>query len=355
VLTGDLPSLPVGGVSILTVLLVLHIARDDKLAGKSVFQRFGELDLIGASILVPGIVCLLLAVQWGGSTYPWNNSRIIGLFVGAGLLLVLFAYSQLRLGERATIPPRLLKQRTVASAATFVFLFGAGIFTIMYYLPLYLQSVKGSSPTKSGIQILPLMLSTVLSSILAGILITVVGYYTPFLIGGTALMAIGAGLITTFNIDTPFGKWFGYQVVMGLGTGAGFQVPLVAVQTVLSMEDIPQGTVIVMFCQSLGGALFLAVGQTVFQNGLIQGVAKYAPEINPQLLTHTGATAIRTVLAKYGLESQLRSAIVAYVSGLRDCYRVVTAVAAAAFIASCFLEWRSVKKGGPKEEQMEPA
>jgi hypothetical protein len=338
-------------VSIAVVLIVLRIPRDEKLAGKSVLSRFQELDYIGAAALVPGIICLLLAVQWGGSTYAWNSSRIIGLFVGAALLLLLFAYSQYWLSEKATIPPRLLKQRSVVAASAYVFFFGAGIFVLMYYLPLYLQSVKGSSPTRSGIQILPLMLSTVLSSILAGAAITFAGYYTPFLIGSTALMTIGAGLITTFDINTPFRKWFGYQIITGLGTGVGFQVPLVAVQTVLPMEDIPQGTVLVMFFQSLGGALFIAVGQTVFQNGVIDGLHKFAPDIDPRLLTHTGATAIRGVLAEHGLENQLRPAIMAFVNGLQDCYRVVVSVAAAAFVASCFLEWRSVKKGGPKEKK----
>jgi hypothetical protein len=336
-------------------MFVLHLHRDEKVASTTVFQRLKELDLIGAAILIPGVICLLLAVQWGGSTYPWNNSRIIGLFVGAGLLLILFAYSQYRLGDQATIPLRLIKQRTVIAACAFTFFFGAGVFDIMYYLPLYLQSVKGSSPTRSGIQILPLMLSTVLSSILVGGLVTLVGYYSPFLIGGAALMSIGIGLITTFDVGTPFGKWFGYQIIAGFGTGVGFQVPIVAVQTVLSMEDIPQGSVMVMFSQSLGGALFIAVAQSVFSNGLVKGITKYAPDLDPQLLIHTGATQIRSVLAQSGQESQLKAAIKAYVYGLKDAYRVASAVAVVAFVAACFFEWRSVKDGGHKEKKAEGA
>jgi hypothetical protein len=286
---------------------------------------------------------LLLAVQWGGNQYPWNDSRIIGLFVGAGLFLILFVYTQIRLGEAATLPPRILKQRTVAAASGFVFFFGAAIFVLMYYLPLYLQSVKGSSPTKSGIQVLPLMLSTVLTSILAGVFITLLGFYTPLIIFSTALMAIGAGLITTFDIDSPTRVWFGYQVIMGLGAGVGFNVPLVAVQTVLPMEDIPIGTVAVMFFQSLGGALFIAVAQSVFQNGLIDGLKKYAPELDPKLMINTGATAIRTVLKETGQEDQLIPALKAYVNGLKNSYRVVAAVSVVAFFFTCFLEWKSVK------------
>jgi hypothetical protein len=344
-------SLPIGAVSIAVVVLVLHIRRDPKDSEKRYLDRIKELDLIGASLLIPGIICLLLALQWGGNTYPWKNSRIIGLFIGAGLFLILFVYSQIRLGDKATLPPRILKQRTVAAAAGFVFFFGAAIFVLMYYLPLYLQAVKGSSPTRSGIQILPLMLSSVLTSILAGMYVTVVGYYTPLIIGATALMTVGAGLLTTFDIDTVFRKWFGYQIIVGLGSGVGFNVPLVAVQTVLSMDDIPIGTVTVMFFQTLGAALFIAVGQAVFQNGLIDGLKKYAPELDPKVMVNTGATAIRGVLEKSGQEDQLTNALKAYVNGLQDNYRVVVACSAVAFLMTCLLEWKSVKKA--KSERVE--
>ncbi|EXJ64869.1 hypothetical protein A1O7_01208 [Cladophialophora yegresii CBS 114405] len=337
-------NLPVGAFSVVVVLFVLHIPQDPKLSEKPLLKRVMELDLVGAGILIPAIVMLLLAVQWGGSTYPWSNSRIIGLFVGAGLMLVLFSVSQWRLGEAATIPPRLLKQRTLMAACGFVFFFGAGIFILMYYLPLYLQSVKGSSPTESGIQILPLMLSTVLTSIIGGIMVTIIGYYTPILMGASALMAVGYGLISTWTVDSPFGEWFGYQIVAGLGAGFGFNLPLVAVQTALPMADIPQGTVLLMFCQSLGGALFIAVGQSVFSNGLVEGAAKYAPDLDPQFLLRTGATAIRSALQQSGMEGELRQAIQAYVYALKDCYRVSVAVSCVAFIASCFLEWKNVKK-----------
>ncbi len=270
-------------------------------------------------------------------------------------MLVLFSISQWRLGEAATIPPRLLKQRTLMAACAFVFFFGAGIFVLMYFLPLYLQSVKGSSPTKSGIQILPLMLSTVLTSIIGGILVTIVGYYTPILIGAAALMTVGYGLITTWTVDSPLREWFGYQIPAGLGAGFGFNLPLVAVQTALPIADIPQGTVLLMFCQSLGGALFIAVAQSVFSNGLVEGTAKYAPDLDPELLLHTGATAIRSVLKQQGKNAEIHQAIQAYVFALKDCYRVSLAVAGMSFFAACFFEWKSVKKVGKKGAEAVPA
>ncbi|KAJ5390556.1 major facilitator superfamily domain-containing protein [Penicillium cataractarum] len=349
-------NLPIGGLSILVILFFLRLPVTNEWAGKPILERIRQLDLIGASLLIPAIVCLLLALQWGGNKYAWNNSRIIGLFVGFGLLAILFAISQLWIGEKATLPPPILKQRTVLSSCLFALFFGGAFFLLVYYVPIFFQSVEGSSAMKSGIQLLPMMLATVVSSVVVGGLITAAGYYTPFLIVSAAIAAIGTGLITLYDIDISSGKWIGYQIVVGAGVGAGFQVPMTAVQTVLKPEDIPIGTAAVMFFQTLGGALFIAVGQSVFQNGLISGIVKYAPDVAPKAIIGAGATEMRHVLSELGQLSQLDGVIKAYMSGLRDAYRVSLALAVVAFVASLFLEWKSVKKaGGNKDEVAVPA
>jgi hypothetical protein len=268
------------------VIFVLSIPRQS--GGQNFIARIKDLDLLGACILIPAVVCLLLALQWGGSTYPWDNSRIIGLFVGFGCLIIIFIFAQLRIGDRATLPPRILAQRTMAAAVCFATMFEAAFFVLVFYLPLYFQSVKGVSATKSGINVLPLLLATVISSVITGALITAVGYYTPFLIAGAIIFSIGSGLISTYKIDMPFSKWFGYQVLAGAGVGGGFQIPIIAVQTVLPLEDVPVGTACVIFFQSLGSALFISVGQTVFQNGLIRGTRGVCSKFEPRDLVKGG-------------------------------------------------------------------
>ena len=143
-----------------------------------------------------------------------------------------------------------------------------------------------------------------------------------------------------------FGRWFGYQVLMGAGAGMGFQAPITAVQTVLSLDDTSIGTVIVVFSESLGGALSVSLAQSVFQNGLIRSTAKYIPELDPQLLLHAGATELRQTLAKVHLEGALDRAVAAYAAALQDTFRLTLGLAGAAFVVSCFWEWRSVKKAG---------
>ncbi|KKK15331.1 hypothetical protein P175DRAFT_0480132 [Aspergillus ochraceoroseus IBT 24754] len=350
-------NLPIGGVSLAIILLVLRLPEHTEFKGVPILERIKQLDLIGASLLIPTIICLLLALQWGGNQYAWSNSRIIGLFIGFGLLVLLTVFSQIQLGDRATLPPRIMKQRCVITSTSFALLFGGSFFVLVYYLPIFFQSVRGSSAMTSGIQLLPLMLATVVSSVSVGILVTVFGYYTPFLIGSTILTAIGAGLVTSYSVDISTGKWIGYQIILGAGTGAGFQIPMTAVQTSLKSEDIPQGTAAVMFFQTLGGALFIAVSQSLFQNGLIEGIHTYAPAVDAGKIIGSGATEMRSVLTNSNQLDQLPNVILAYVSGLRDTYRLSLALFCAAFVVSCLFEWKSVKDGGAdgKKEAAVPA
>ncbi|KAJ5153224.1 uncharacterized protein N7482_009702 [Penicillium canariense] len=347
-------NLPVGGVSIAVVLLVLRLPSNNQDGRLSISQLAQELDLIGATLLIPAIVCLVLALQWGGNAYSWGSSQIIGLFVGFGLLISLFAASQIYISRhennatgkksgRATLPPSILKQRTIWSAGLYAFFFSGGFFLLVYYVPIYFQIVRGSSAMTAGLQVLPFMLATVVSSIVVGAMVTAFGYYTPFLIASTGVAAVGTGLITLYNVDISPGKWIGYQIVVGAGIGAGLQIPMTAVQTVLKPEDIPVGTAAVMFLQTLGGAVFIAVGQSVFQNGLQAGIRAYTSNVDPMAIISAGATETRHVLMTLGQLDQLDGVIKAYVNGLRDTYRVSLALMVAAFVTSWFVEWKSVK------------
>jgi hypothetical protein len=344
-------SLPIGALSILVIVLFLHIKRENNPEGLTIPQRILKLDLIGASILVPAVVCLLLALQWGGSTYAWNSSKIIGLFVGFAILALIFIASQLKLGDKGTLPPRLFRNRNVCLALAFAFVFGSGFFTLIFYLAIYFQSVKGSTATHAGIQLLPLLISTVLSSMLTGGLITVIGSYVPVMLFCMVLFAAGGGLITTFSLTTPLSAWFGYQVLAGLGIGVGFQSGVLVVQTVLPLSDVPVATALVSFFQTLGGALFISVAQTLFQNALLSGIQKNAPQLPAQLFLHSGATQIREILAQLHQEDALEAVLQAYVDGLTHCYWITTACAIAAFFFVCGLEWKSVKKGHGQDKK----
>lgn len=117
------------------------------------------------------------------------------------------------------------------------------------------------------------------------------------------------------------------------------QLPLIAVQTVLDITDVPVGTSIIVFAQTLGGALFVSIAQSVFQNKLVEGLAEHAPSIDSSIILATGATSIQSTVAK----DVLPGVTLAYNNALTMTFLVATAMAALTIIGSLSIEWKSVK------------
>jgi EmrB/QacA subfamily drug resistance transporter len=339
-------NLPFGAVTMIFIVFFFNPTKSAKKLSVGWKNRVMDFDPAGTFVFLPMIICLLLALQWGGSTYAWSDGRVIALFVVFGVLCAIFVSIQFYVGERATIPPRIIKQRSVAASAWFGVSLGAAFFLFVYYLPIWFQAIKGVSATKSGIMSLPLILGVVICSVVAGGLVTTFGYYAPFMIASSVLMAIGAGLLTTFKVNTGHAEWIGYQALFGIGVGLGMQQILIAVQTALPAADIPTGTAIVMFFQTLGGALFISVGQNVFTNKLVSGLKAAVPDLDPAIVLRTGATQLKTAIGEQYREGVLR----AYNDALTNSYYVAAALATLSIVGSLAVEWKSVK--GKKIEVM---
>lgn len=290
-------------------------------------------------MFLPAIICLLLALQWGGSKYEWKNGRIIALLVIAGLLIIGFLAIQVWKQEDATVPPRVFKNRNVWGSAWFGAMLGAAFFVMVYYIPIWFQAIKGASATKSGIMNLPAILGLVVISMLAGGAVTAIGYYTPFMLLSSVLMSIGAGLLSTFQTDTNSPKWIGYQFLFGAGVGFGMQQMLVAVQTALPKKDIPIATAIMMFSQTLGGALFISVGQNIFTNQLMKNLQTVVPDLNPSVVLAAGATELKNAIEARFLEGVLT----AYNRAITETFYVSVATASLSIFGALFVEWKSMK------------
>ncbi|TPX24525.1 hypothetical protein DIZ76_013872 [Coccidioides immitis] len=332
-------NLPIGAVTIFAILVFLKAPKQNLNTSLSWKARLLQLDPIGSAAFMPGVVCLLLALQWGGTRYAWGNWRIIILFILFAILISVFIGIQIYKGDNATVPPRIFTQRSIASAAFFALTLGSSFFIIVFYLPIWFQAIKGASATKSGIMAIPLVLALVIFSLLSGIGTTVTGYYTPFTYVASILSTIGAGMLTTFTTTTGHEKWIGYQVIFGTGLGFGFQLPLIAAQTVLPLEDVAVGTVIVMFAQTFGGALFVSVGQNVFGNRLMSGIREAVPDIDPSLVLEVGATQLKELVPPALLDNVQE----AYNAALTNTWYVSVAMSAIGIIGALGLEWKSVK------------
>ena len=332
-------NLPIGAVTLLFIFIFYHPtqrAQTLKVGWKAKLEQF---DIVGTLVFLPMVVCLLLALQWGGSRYDWGDGRIIALLVVFCVLLISFISIQFWKKDNATVPPRVIKKRSIAAGAWFGASLGAAFFVFVYYLPIWFQAIKGVSAMKSGIMNIPMILSLVVASLIGGVAVTVLGYYTPFAIAASVLMSIGAGLLSTFETDTGSSKWIGYQIIFGFGVGFGMQQTLIAAQTVLPKADIPIGTAIMMFSQTLGGAIFISVAQNVFTNRLLHNLREVLPTLNPEMVLSAGATLIKDVVP----EQYLAGVQTAYNDAIASTFYVAVALAALSIFGSASLEWKSVK------------
>lgn len=172
-------NLPFGLITAVCVLFFLS-SKDGRKPGFSLplKEKAKQIDIIGLVVFIPMVVCVLLALQWGGSTYDWGNARIIVLFVLFGVLLAVFIGIQIWQGDKATVPPSVVKQRTVWACAIYLFFLFGSFLAFVYYIPVWFQAIKGVSAVHSGIDNLPSILSTVILSLVGGGLVTALGYYT---------------------------------------------------------------------------------------------------------------------------------------------------------------------------------
>ena len=217
----------------------------------------------------------------------------------------------------------------------------------VYFIPIWLQAVKGESAWDSGVRLLALCLPMVASSIVTGSLTTKIGYFTPFLIIGTCVMAAGAGLFTTVEVDTDDRMLIGFQALYGWGAGMVLQAPNLATQTTLPIVDVPIGLVMVMFVQLLGSAVLISVAQSIFSNQLVKLLDDRLC-INPGLFEISGLTTLFSVLPET-MRPVLREG---FNEALRWMFIFGLVVTALALLGALAIEWTSLKQPLPVAQEV---
>ncbi|KAF2231647.1 MFS transporter [Viridothelium virens] len=293
-------------------------------------ERFG---LFATFIDIPGIVCLLLALSWGGTTYTWSDWRIILLFVLYAILIMTSIAMQAWRKEYA-ISPFALGQRSIYAGLGFAFCMSAAFSIINYYMPIWFQAVKGASPTNSGVMSLPLVISVPVLSIMVRSAIMHVGYYMPFMIASSIFMSAGAGLLTTLRPNTGQEAWIGYLVLFGTGVGLGMQLSVIAVQTVLLLTVPSEGEVLIMSARHLGDAIFISIGQNIFENRLVSNLRSMQPDVNAPQIGSFGTTTMRNLFPAESLPKVLT----AYNSAINQALYTAVGIAALSTIGSLLMK-----------------
>lgn len=319
----------------------------------SPLQQIIQLDPLGTLVFLPGVVCFLIALQWGGVQYVWSNGRIIAPFVVAGVLIIAFIGLQIWGQENATVPPRIIKQRSVAAGAVFTTCTGGALVTLLYWIAIWFQAVKGTSAVRSGINTIPMVLSLTIASLGSGIIVRRTGYYVPPMYLGVICMSVGAGLMTTFKPETDTGKWIGYQILFGFGIGVSMQQPSLAAQNSLDRTDIATGVSLMFFGQSLGGAIFNSIAQALFNSYLTSHLRNFAG-VEVSSITHIGVTELNNIVPA----ESLGAVIQAYNGALNHVFVLVAVISTFAIIPALLVEFKKLQPRpepgqGPPEKKAE--
>ena len=336
-------NLPVGAITFLTLIFFFHPQKHSR-AKESFRQKLQHLDAVGNFLLITAVIMLLLALQWGGVTYAWSDARIIGLLVGAGIESLIFFAWLVYHGDAALIPLGVISQRTVAASFTSAFFLSGTLLILTYYLPYWFQAIKDNSAIASGVHTIAYLAANFILSIVAGATAQKTGYVNPPAILGAGVASVGAGLITTLKVDTSTARWIGYEILIGAGIGASIQQGVVAVQVVLPDDLVPIATSLILFSQSLSGAIFVSVGSSVLRNKLESGLeGARLPGVDVVQVLDAGATEVRSIVPA----DQLEKVLVIYNNALDKVFIIAVPLAAMAMFCAFGLEWRNLKGRKP--------
>ena len=295
-------------------------------------------DYLGTALLAAGLTAIVLGASLGGTSYAWGSPFIVSLAIAGVLLLGAFAFAERRAAE-PVLPLRLLTNRVFIVTGAVGFVVGFALFGAVTYLPLFLQVVKGATPTGSGLQLLPLMGGLLITSILSGQLITRTGRYKPFPIAGTAVMTVGLYLLSTMSPSSSRVSISLFMFILGLGLGMVMQVLILAVQNAVDYSDLGVATSGATLFRSIGGSLGTAVLGAIFANRLTSELKSVFPTGStgsPPAHASTGSQVNPQAIAK--LPSLLRLGYLhAFTNALSTVFLVASAFAVLAFTLSWFI------------------
>ncbi len=312
-------NLPVGAVAFVVIGAVFQ-ARP--------VRREHTIDYLGAALLAAGLSAAVLFTSLGGTTWPWDSSQIVALIVIAVVSLFVFLFVETRAAE-PILPLSLFRNRIFAVTSAVGFIVGLALFGAVTYLPLYLQIVKGVSPTRSGLQLTPMMLGLLITSVISGQLITRWGKYRIFPIIGTAVMTVALALLSRLDVGTPLWVASVDMVVLGLGLGMVMQVLVLAVQNAVDYRNLGVATSGSTMFRSIGGSIGVSLFGAIFSNRLHAELALKLPA-GVHAPTTAAPSAIRSLPA---------AVRVPYVEALTAALKPVYLVAAVISVLAFLLSW----------------
>jgi EmrB/QacA subfamily drug resistance transporter len=263
-------NLPIGIASLVVTMFTLHLPST---------HREAKVDLLGAALLVAGVVCLVLATAWGGAEYAWGSVQIVGLSIASAVLLVVFLAWEARV-EEPILPLRLFRNPVVAILLALSFLLGPIFYAAASFIPLFMEGVSGFSATESGLMLAPNAVGLSVAAIVTGRLTTYNGKYKIWVLLGSIVTVIDVVWLWRLNADWNVVWIAAAMLVLGLGLGMVMPVLSTASQNAVPFSDLGVVTSAVTFFRTLGGSFGIAAFGAVLKgrfDSLLDDVARRTP------------------------------------------------------------------------------
>ncbi|KAG9071573.1 hypothetical protein KI688_005785 [Linnemannia hyalina] len=327
-------NIPIG---VFAVLLVFKFYQIPFERTETLQKKLRRVDYFGVLITIGAVLCLLLPLNWGGTAYDWNSAVIISLFCIMGVLIIVLVFVEQRAAE-PIIPMYLFLNREVALLVTVNFLTGLIFNGCGFYIPLYFQVVQGTSVTDSGLRLMPAVLGAVFSTGSSGFLLAKVKDYRRFITLGAATLTLSVGLFILLDEHTSLAKQLIFVLIMGLGQGFIYQNCVLACQDCTEAKDMAVATGFVVFINSIGNAVGVAVCASVINNSLTTNLAKL-PESSQAVFRELNV--IENINVIFTLPEELKAEVVhAYALAFRTLFTILTPMIGLGFVLSLFVRRR---------------
>jgi EmrB/QacA subfamily drug resistance transporter len=320
-------NLPIGAAALVVIGAVFHAP---------VERVRHSVDWLGAALLTGALTSIVLFTSLGGTTYAWGSAPIVVMILLAVVLIPLFVLAERRAAE-PILPLELFRNRIFSFASAIGFAVGLALFGAIVYMPVFLQIVGGESPTRSGLQLTPMMLGVLVTSITSGQLISRYGRYRKFPIIGTAVMTVGLALLSRLGVGSSALEASLYMLVVGLGIGMTMQVLVLAVQNAVPHRFMGVATSGSLLFRQVGGSIGVALFGAIFANRLHANLAEQLPGV--RLPSTADPASIRHLPA--GIHHVYVSV---FAESLRPVFLVAAAVGVVAFCLSWFLREVPLRK-----------
>ena len=294
-------------------------------------RRRPTIDVLGASLLAVALTALILLTSLGGRGFAWASAEAASLAVVAVAALAGFIAAELRAPE-PILPLLLFRNRTFVIACAVGFIVGLGMFGSVTYMPMYLQVVKGLSPTSAGFALTPMMAGVLVTSIVSGQIISRIGRYRAFPVAGTAVISVALFLLATLSVKTRIWMTCAYMLLLGLGLGMVMQVLVLAVQNAVDFRDLGVATSGATLFRSIGGSVGVSLFGAVFTATLTANLSAQLPN-GASLLATTAPAAIQA------LPNAVRTVYLdVFTAALHPVFLYAAAVATIGFALTWFLK-----------------